>query len=128
MIRTITDLIPLEDEECKTFVEYLEILESQGKIDKFTHTANETFTKSWKQKNRNKAMGVRPGIPDYIIIISLIPKRLVFIEMKRKRFSTITKDQKDWIRLLNGCEGVRACICKGYDEAKVFIDGYLKKL
>lgn len=119
---TITNLNPLEDDECKTFVEYLEILKAQGKISAFTHTANETYTKSWKQKNRNKAMGVRPGIPDYIIVIQ---KRLIFIEMKRKRFSTVTKAQKDWIMLLNGCEGVRAYICKGFDEARRAVDSYL---
>ena len=122
--------VPYEDEECKAFVQYLELLQAQGKVIKFTHTANETYTNSWKQKNRNKAMGVRSGIPDYIIIVrvpsTLHPYRVVFVEMKRRKHSATSKEQKEWLSALSECLGCHASICKGFDKAKEFIDNIIK--
>lgn len=125
--------VPLEDDECKTFVQYLEILQAQGHVVKFTHTANETYTKSWKQKNRNKAMGVRSGIPDYIIVMkvsdSALPgnNRLVTIEMKRQKGGTVSESQKEWHSALSECLGVYSFICKGADEAMKAIDGMIER-
>jgi hypothetical protein len=83
-----------------------------------------TYTTSWKQKATNKAMGVRAGVPDLMVIVPR-PKEdlLLFIEMKRRdaTMSAITSEQMDWLTALNCCEGVAATLCAGADEAIKFI-------
>lgn len=119
--KTKPNLTPLEDNECIAFVQYLEILQNQGHDILFTHIANETYTKSWKQKNRNKAVGVRAGLPDYVIIINGC---LMFLEMKRQKGGTLTKAQKLWIVELRRT-GASVKVTKGFDEAKEVIDALI---
>ena len=110
----MTNLIPYEEGEQKAFVSYLEL-----KGYKFTAIPNSTFTRSWKQKNHNKAMGLRAGLPDLLVIIN---DTLHFIEMKRIKGSSISKDQKAWIEALGKCENVEAVVCKGFDEAREYVE------
>lgn len=117
------NLTPYEDEECKVLVQYLELLQKQGHDILFSHIAQETYTKSWKQKNRNKAVGVRPGLPDYVIIIN---ECLIFLEMKRKKGGTLSKAQKLWFLALRNT-GASVYVAKGFDEAKDLIDSFLVK-
>jgi hypothetical protein len=53
-----------EHDDCVCLVEHLKDLQEQGKIEKFTHVSNETFTKSWSQKLKLKQEGVCSGVPD----------------------------------------------------------------
>ena len=114
----LKQIIPKEDDECFALVEYLE-----WKGLKFTHIANETFTKFWSVKNKNKKLGVRSGFPDYIIIVK---NKILCIEMKRKKGGAISENQQNWIDELNKCKDVYAVVCYGFDEAKNVIDKYLK--
>ena len=50
---------PTEYEECLVLVNYLELMKSSGKVVVFTHTPQETFTRSIGVKMKNKRMGVR---------------------------------------------------------------------
>lgn len=98
--------VPLEDEEQITFVEYLE-----AKNLKFTAIPNSTWTSSWKQKIKNKLLGLRPGLPDLVVAL---PGCLLFVEMKRLKGSKTSQEQKNWIAILNSiCPHVEAVICKG---------------
>ena len=108
---------PLESEEQKVLVEYLEL-----KNIKFSAIPNSTFTKSWKQKMFNKAMGVRAGLPDLLLIIN---NKIVFIEMKRAKGSVISDYQKDWMVKLNNCEGVNVYVCYSFEEAKAVVNKLL---
>lgn len=107
-----------EEIECVALTNYLELLKEQGKVIVFSHTAQETYTKSWKQKNKNKRMGVRSGVPDYLIVTK---KKLLFIEMKRKKGGVVSKAQKEWIKAINGVGG-NAVVCRGFEEAKKVIE------
>lgn len=109
--------IPLEYDECLVFVQWLEL-----KKLRFTHVPQETFTKSWGIKMKNKRMGVKSGIPDYIVIT---PKGLVFVEMKRLSGGVVSETQKEWITALNECKGVQAGVCKGASEAIAFVSKFL---
>lgn len=60
-------------------------------------------------------MGLRKGLCDLIVILST--GCILFIEMKRKKGSTTTKEQKEWIHDINLCNNCEARICKGVDEA-----------
>lgn len=113
---------PLEREEQVAVVQYLEL-----KGLKFTSVPNSTFTRSWKQKTSNKQQGLRAGLPDLIIAL---PGKLLFVEMKRQKGGTVSKDQKEWIKSLNEIDGgkkVEAMVSKGADPVIEFIEKYLSK-
>jgi len=109
---------PTEYDECVVLAEYLD---KRGIT--YAHIPNETFTKSWGVKMRNKKQGVKRGVPDYMIIIKNL---LIFIEMKRVKNSVTSKEQKEWIAKLNNCNSVQAYICNGFDEAKEDIENTCK--
>ena len=111
--------VPHEEVEQRMVVEYLEIMGH-----KFTAIPNSTHTKSWKQKRKNKDTGLRKGLPDMLIIIN---GRLVFIEMKRIKGGSTSREQKEWIYQLNQCQNVFAHVCKGADVAIETIKYYENK-
>jgi len=115
----MTKIIPLEEAECKTLVEYMKLFPRQIK---YSHLHQEMYTTSHRQKQKAKILGVEPGVPDYIIIIN---NQLIFIEMKRISGSKIQESQKEW-RIALVRAGIESYICKGFDEAKPIIDQYLK--
>lgn len=121
------DITPTEHDECVTLANYLEILKNQGKVICFTKTAQETWTRSWKQKRKNKVEGLNPGLPDYIIILDspiLDEYVTIFIEMKRVNGGVVSEHQKLWLSALK--ESANFCrICKGFNEAKKYIDSFL---
>jgi len=116
------NITPIEYQECVALAQYLDILQTQKKILRYTHIPNETFTKSWNQKMKNKRQGVHPGIPDYII---LFPRLLVFLEMKRIKGSSVSVDQMAWITDLSSL-GFIATVCYGFEHARAIIEDILK--
>jgi len=119
-----------EYDECVAFAEWCNI-----KRIKFSHIPNETYTKSWNQKRRNKRQGVSRGFPDYCIIVN---GTMLFIEMKRpkKRLkngtfsasnSKVSPEQETWLDEINTVEGnIHGCVCYGCDEAVEVVLRYLK--
>ena len=111
-------MILSEYEEQCLLVQYLEI-----KKLRFSKVAQETFTNNWGIVAKNKKSGLRRGVPDMIIVIPGKEKNhLIFIEMKKKKGSVTSQEQKDWQCSLNRCDGVKSFICYGFDEAKEVID------
>jgi hypothetical protein len=108
--------VPTEFEEQVLTVQYAE---ERG--CKLTAIPNSTYTKSWNQKRRNKASGLRAGFPDLVIIAN---SKFFCIEMKRTVDSTTSKTQKEWHAALTAA-GISVHICKGFDQAKEVIDNYL---
>lgn len=106
-------MLPTEHEEQITFVQWLDL-----KRLKYWHTPNSTFTKSWKQKMMNKAMGVQAGIPDLFVTVN---HRVVGIEMKRQKKGVLSSSQKEWIARLNE-HGIETRVCKGASEAIAFVE------
>jgi hypothetical protein len=120
--------VPLEDVEQIDFVDWLEL---QGL--KFTAVPNSTYTKSWNQKRKNRATGLRPGFPDLIILIRPHQDRagkgrLLAVEMKRVRGGVVSPDQREWIAALNGLgtEHIESVVAKGADEAIDYVTSYLR--
>lgn len=109
-------MIPTEEQEQMAFVQWLALKH----IDHF-RVPNETFTKSWNQKRKNKALGVSSGVPDLFVILPKPYNRLVAIEMKRIKGGVTSESQKIWLHKLNAAR-VEAVVCKGCDEAIEFIN------
>lgn len=119
-MRKIKPSLPEESEfviQCQV-VEYLELLQAQGKILAFTAIPNSTFTTSWSVKMKNKRSGVRPGHPDLLIVS---PTHALYLELKKKRGGTVSINQKAWIEHLKDKKTVSA-VCAGFESAKEFID------
>lgn len=108
-----------EEIEARAVAQYLDLLQSQGRVLVFSHIANETYTKSWSQKSRNKAMGVRSGIPDYVIVT---PNYVLFLELKRVKGGVLSKTQKEWLKALSQGKRTTSGVARGFDEAKKLID------
>lgn len=114
--------LPSEHDEAVTLKQYLDILMIQKRIVCYSHIPQETFTKNWGTKMKNKAEGVHSGVPDYIIVT---PHKILFLELKRRKglHVNVTLQQKFWIQALNGVDShISAAICRGFDEAKEFIE------
>lgn len=121
-----------EDDLTMQVADYCELLMAQGKVVCFSHIPQETFTKHWAVKNKNKAMGVRPGVPDMLIVFV---DRILFLELKRLKGGVVSPDQKHWIDSINkiaegtayaqGKSQVIAAVAAGWNQAKLVIDDCL---
>lgn len=111
-------MIPTEYQEQVIFVQWL-------RLNNIAHyrVPNETYTKSYKQKATNKALGVSPGVPDLFVVLPY--SCLIGIEMKRKKKSVISPAQKVWIETLNTVPNVEAFVCYGAEDAIAVIQKYL---
>ena len=131
---------PTEDQEQEAFVQWL-------RLKGYPHfrVPNETYTRSWSQKAKNKKLGVSSGVPDLFVVIpdqhfaygdNIKPHnppiqtneyrhRLVAIEMKRKKGGVTSENQKKWIKTLNEA-GIQTVVCKGCDAAIEFIESITK--
>lgn len=127
---------PTEDQEQEAFVQWL-------RLKGYPHfrVPNETYTRSWSQKAKNKKLGVSSGVPDLAVVVPTkaiaeryavsrdyeewYGSRLVFIEMKRKKGGVTSANQKQWIKILNKA-GVQTVVCKGCDAAIEFIKSITK--
>lgn len=123
---------PYEDQEQEAFVQWL-------RLKGYPHfrVPNETYTRSWSQKAKNKKLGVSSGVPDLFVAVPFPPphliiahkdrddevrnKTLVAIEMKRKKGGVTSANQKQWIKTLNEA-GIQTVVCKGCDAAIEFIE------
>ena len=118
---------PLEHEEQAAFTQWLEL---QGLL--FTATAQSTYTKSWSQKRRNNATGLRKGFPDMVVIIPRSKSKdgegyFLCVELKRTTGGIVSKEQKVWHEEINslGINNTQAYICKGAGEAIKVVSHYL---
>ena len=122
MAKSIKKEYPLEEEEQKNFILYLDDLILKGKDIKYSSIPNSTFTKSWKQKRKNTEQGLRAGLPDLFLIVN---NRPFFIEMKRIN-GKLSDCQKDWINAINECEKLQAFVCYGCEEAKNIVYNFIR--
>lgn len=86
---------------------------------------NGTTLQRAKQMNHLKAEGLRKGVPDLFIPVAKKGYHGLFIEMKRIKGSTTSKEQKEWIALLE-LQGYKAVVCKGSEEAIEVIEEYMR--
>lgn len=71
-----------------------------------------------------KAQGVKSGVPDICLPVPKNGYNGLYIELKRRKGGTVSKEQREWIVALNK-QGYLAEVCKGFDEAVEVIERYL---
>lgn len=129
---TTKNTTPLEDEECILLHQWLEIQHIPH-----AHIANES-----RSSNRNamirgaklKRMGQKSGVWDYEIFLpikgitgNVDAYQEVRIEMKRQKGGTVSDAQKDWKKIYDKA-GIPCAICKGFEEAKKYIETLRKEI
>lgn len=71
-----------------------------------------------------KAEGVRKGYPDLQLLLPASGYHGLLIELKRVKGGRVEPEQADWLDWLNQ-QGYMAIVCRGADEAREAIKGYL---
>ena len=100
-----------EDSIQVAFVEWLENHPNYDFI-KFSMIPNDTYTTSFNQKNRNKKMGLRAGLPDMFLVVN---SKCFFIEFKTK-IGVISQKQQKWHEVLNETN-CPVYVCRSVEEA-----------
>lgn len=72
-----------------------------------------------------KAEGVVSGVPDLALLVPRRGNHGLLIELKGLG-GRVTEEQQGWIDNLVA-EGYCACVCRGWDEARLLIEWYLTK-
>jgi len=104
------DGLPTEEQECLVLVKYLYL-----KRYLFTHVPNGGFRRRIEAA-RFKALGLHPGVPDYLIFEATKDYCGVAIEMKRQKSARTSNEQRAWIARLNK-RGWYAFVANGADVA-----------
>lgn len=115
--------IPTEHQEQKTLVRWL-------KFKRIAHAAvpngfftNKRDAKFYAQIKKLKDEGYSPGFPD-LLVFKL--GGLLLVEMKRKDGGSISKEQKDWHKVLTEL-GHKVVVCSGFEEAKTAITEFIEE-
>lgn len=124
--------VPLEDDEQMAFVQWCRI----NKII-VHHSGNEIGGSTPAMKARAlkmKKMGTSKGFPDLLVFIPIYGNtdepdayQPLAIEMKRQKGSTTTKEQKEWLNLLE-MAGIPGAICKGAEKAIEFVEQTINEI
>ena len=123
-----SELVPREDEEQIAFVNWCRY---NGIV--CHHSGNEIGGSTSAMKARAvkmKKMGTSKGFPDLLILVpikgvtgDIDSYQMLAIEMKRRKGSATSPEQKEWIKMLE-LAGIPSRICKGADEAIDFVNEY----
>lgn len=125
-------MVPLEEDEQIAFVQWCHL----NRII-VHHSGNEIGGSTQAMKARAikmKKMGTSKGFPDLLVFIPIVGTtgdpdayQPLAIEMKRKKGSTTSTEQKEWLRVLE-MAGIPGSICKGADEAIAFVKNTIKDI
>lgn len=115
------DPVETEDRVQERVVNLLERMKDYGHVVAFTSVPNSTRTPYHSVRAKNTRLGLRAGFPD-LVVVTKRPNgelRLLFLELKREKGGTVSKEQDAWIRLLCAVsKSVTAKVARGYSEAR----------
>ncbi len=116
--------VPLESNEQQTLFEWAKRMEGRWpELRMLYHIPNEGKRRQ-RTGARMKAEGMKSGVPDICLPVARGEHHGLYIELKRRRNSKVTKEQLDWIADLVA-QGYVAAVCRGCDEAISLITRYL---
>lgn len=78
-----------------------------------------------KYGNKLKRMGLRAGVSDFFIPIPTKSHHGLWIELKRRKGSRESDEQKSWIHKMRSLD-YAACFAYGWEDAREIILLYLK--
>jgi hypothetical protein len=119
-----------EDSQCKALLCWCVLnIKQYPQLKWFTHIPN-GGARDIREGAKFKAMGVKPGFPDYFLpVIKASKYNGLMIEMKIEKYRNtknggLSQEQVDWmLHLIHA--GYRHSICYSWEEARDVIVGYL---
>lgn len=121
--------VPLEQDEQMAFVQWCRL---KGII--VHHSPLELASSARSVKIRAikmKRMGTSKGFPDLLVFVPIKGAtgevdsyQPLAIEMKRRKYSTTSKEQKEWLEILE-MAGIPSRVCKGAGDAIEFVENML---
>ena len=131
-MRKATSVVPLEEDEQMAFVQWCRIMDIR-----VHHSGNEIGGSTSAMKARAvkmKRMGTSKGFPDLLVFIPVCGVtgkidcyQMCAIEMKRRKGSATSPEQKEWLKVLQA-SGAMCAVCKGADEAIKFVESIMKEI
>lgn len=116
---------PLEEQEQKWLLKWAELnTAAHPELALFYHIPNEG-KRSYRAGKELVEQGLKRGVPDNCLPVPKGKYAALYIELKRKKGSKVSDEQRGWIDALNRA-GNRAVICYGWEEAAAEIMAYLK--
>ena len=112
--------LPSEHAEQVTLIDWMEVHHPDVRIFAIPNGGK----RGKLEAMRLQAEGVSPGVPDLMIPTPRGHYHGLFVEMKRTKGGSVSKEQKDWIAYLQA-QGYRAIVCRGFEESKREIECYL---
>lgn len=115
--------VPNEYQECNWLFQWAEL---QPHLNGLLIKICNEGVRSPRQAYQLRAIGLRPGVPDYLLPLANDTYHSLWIEMKRRDKRKTAKDprQNDWIAKLQKI-GHYATYAFGWDDAKDIIERYL---
>lgn len=78
------------------------------------------------EAGRFRAQGVKPGVPDIVLPVARSGYHGLYIELKRTEGGRVSEEQRAWMDRLTE-QGYYTAVCRGWEEAKNVIEGYLQR-
>jgi len=109
--------VPLEDSEQHAYIQWLDannlLYFAVPNIVKLAGMMKSKIAKIrfWQQRKKE---GVKKGVPDLVVFL---PKRILFVEMKRQKGSSTSTEQIEWAMIINTYPYAVSVICKGAEAA-----------
>lgn len=77
------------------------------------------------EAGRFRAQGVKSGVPDIVLPVARGGYHGLYIELKRTVGGRVSEEQREWLDRLTA-QGYYTAVCRGWEEAKNVIEGYLQ--
>lgn len=124
-MRTKNNNVPLESEEQTWLFKWAQDISALKwpELELMYHIPN-GGSRNKIEAARLKSQGVKKGVPDVFLPVARGGYHGLYIEMKRKKGSVVSQDQKYYISALRA-QGYRVDVCKGFQEAANTIEEYL---
>ena len=130
-MKAIRAPVPVEEEECVNLVEWSKIKRwgERPIAEVLIHVPNGAYLGADAKTRaitmgKLIAMGVQPGVFDYLIPVPILRWPGLWLEMKRTRGGVVSDEQKAFRRRMTAL-GWRCEIAKGWVEASRIIEEYL---
>ena len=78
------------------------------------------------EAERFRSQVVKPGVPDIVLPVARGGYHGLYIELKRTVGGRVSEEQREWLGKLNA-QGYYTAVCRGWEEAKDAIEGYLQR-
>lgn len=117
-------VIPTEHEEQCALFEWAAWMSRQTPELELLHAIPNGGKRDIRTAARLKAEGVKPGVPDICLPVPRGGFHGLYIELKRRKGGTVSKEQQAWISALTS-QGYVCAVCHGAAAAKEEILAYM---